>query len=118
MRRPVRASKASPSPFFRRCRMTRFSRLQHILGELKRRHVTRVAVAYAVVAFVTMQVASTFFPALKLPDWTVTLVAALVIVGFPIALCLAWAYDITPDGIQRTRSLALGVNASPRSRFA
>lgn len=83
-----------------------FQALQHILGELKRRHVTRVACAYAVAAFVVMQVATTFFPALNLPAWMVTMVAILAIVGFPVAIALAWAFDLTPTGVQRTEGAA------------
>jgi tetratricopeptide (TPR) repeat protein len=72
------------------------------LTELKRRRVYRVAVVYAAVAFVIWQAAEIAFPALRLPDWTLTLVVVLTLVGFPIALILAWAFDITPEGVQRT----------------
>jgi TolB-like protein len=72
------------------------------LAELKRRHVFRVAVGYAAIAFGTVSVASDFLSALQLPQWTVTLVAALTVLGFPIALVLAWAFDITPEGVRRT----------------
>ena len=76
--------------------------LKHFLSELKRRRVFRVAVVYAVVAWVVIQVASDIFPALKLPDEAVTLVVILCFLGFPIALVLGWAFDITPDGVERT----------------
>ncbi len=82
--------------------MLPYASIQRFLGELKRRHVVRVVCAYAVVAFVVMQVATTFFPALKLPEWTVTLVAIITIIGFPVAVALAWAFDLTPAGVQRT----------------
>jgi TolB-like protein/lipoprotein NlpI len=81
--------------------MSRLGRLTH---ELKRRRVYRVAVAYAVVAFVIWQGAEIAFPALHLPDWALTLVVVLTIVGFPIAVVLAWAFDITPEGVKRTQS--------------
>ena len=71
-------------------------------AELKRRRVFRVAGAYIVGAWIVLQVADTLFPALHLPPWTVTLVAAAVIIGFPIALLLGWAFDITPGGVERT----------------
>lgn len=71
------------------------------LAELKRRKVFRVAVVYAAVGFLVVQVANNFFPVLHLPDWTTTLVAMLVVLGLPIALILAWALDLTPDGIRR-----------------
>lgn len=80
--------------------MSMFRRLQSFIGELKRRHVTQVAVAYGIIAFGVMQVADIFFPALKLPDWTITALAVVLIIGLPIAICLAWAFDITPAGVR------------------
>lgn len=68
-------------------------------SELRRRNVFKVATAYAIVAWLLVQVAATFFPALQLPAWTVTFVAGLVIIGFPIALLMAWAYEMKPGGI-------------------
>ena len=75
-------------------------------GELTRRNVVRVAVAYAIVGWLLVQVADTFFPALQLPEWTVTLVAGLVILGFPLALILSWAYELTPDGMRRSHEVS------------
>ncbi len=83
-------------------------------GELRRRNVVKVAVAYAIVGWLLVQVADTFFPALRLPEWTVTLVAALVIVGFPLAVILAWAYETTPAGIRR--DTGVGKEASEATR--
>jgi TolB-like protein/tetratricopeptide (TPR) repeat protein len=77
------------------------NRLFAFLAELKRRHVARVAIVYAVIGFGVLQVANNFFPALHLPAWTVTLVAVLIVLGFPIALVLAWAFQVTPDGVKR-----------------
>ena len=71
-------------------------------GELRRRNVVKVAVAYAIVGWLLIQVADTFFPLLQLPEWTVTFVAALLILGFPVALLLSWAYELTPDGVKRS----------------
>ena len=79
-------------------------RFTTFLSELKRRHVFRVAVVYAVVAWAVMQVADVVFPRLGLPDSTVTLVVVLAILGFPLTLVLAWAYDVTPEGVVRTDS--------------
>ncbi len=76
------------------------------LAELRRRHVIRVALGYAVVAAGIMAIASDFFPALGLPSWTLKLVAILCVLGFPLAVVLAWAYDITPGGPTRTRAPA------------
>jgi TolB-like protein/Flp pilus assembly protein TadD len=70
--------------------------------ELQRRKVYRVAAAYIVVAGFLIQIASAAFPAWELPSWSLRLVIALLLIGFPIALILAWAYDVTPQGIQAT----------------
>ena len=71
------------------------------LADLRRRHVFRVAGIYAGAAFVVLQVADIFVPALHLPDATMTVLAVLVILGFPVALALAWAFDITPGGVEQ-----------------
>ncbi|MCH7510681.1 MAG: tetratricopeptide repeat protein [Proteobacteria bacterium] len=71
-----------------------------IFRELKRRNVIKVAIAYAVVAWLLIEVTATVFPILKLPDWSVTLVTAFILIGFPLALILAWAFEITPEGIK------------------
>lgn len=76
------------------------------LTELKRRRVYRVAVVYAAVAFVIWQAAEIAFPALDLPTWTLTFVVVLTLVGFPVALVLAWAFDVTPQGVRRTAPAA------------
>ena len=70
--------------------------------ELQRRKVYRVAAAYIVAAGFLIQIASAAFPAWELPNWSLRLVIVLLLIGFPIALILAWAYDITPHGIQGT----------------
>jgi TolB-like protein/Flp pilus assembly protein TadD len=86
--------------------------------ELKRRKVYRVAVAYVIAAGGIIQLASAVFPAWELPDWSLRLVIVLLLVGFPIALILAWAFDVTPTGIQATPALpiASGVTSSHRRR--
>jgi adenylate cyclase len=78
--------------------------LSLLIAELRRRRVVRVAVVYGVVGYGVVQVANNFFPALQLPAWTTTLIAALVVLGFPIALVLAWAFEITPAGVRRTKA--------------
>jgi TolB-like protein/Flp pilus assembly protein TadD len=78
------------------------ARVIRLYGELKRRRVFRVAVVYGAVAFVVAQAADIAFPALQLPPWTITLVVVLAVLGFPIALVLAWAFEVTPDGVVRT----------------
>ena len=75
---------------------------ESFLGELKRRNVFRVAAIYLVVGWLLMQVGDVMFPALRLPDWTSTLLAAFFILGLPLALIFAWAFELTPDGVVRT----------------
>lgn len=72
--------------------------------ELKRRKVLRVAAAYAVVAWGAIEVAETVFPILMLPPWLVTAVTVLALLGFPLAVALAWAFDLTDTGIQRAEA--------------
>src|SRR5437016_10737162 len=76
--------------------------LRNFFAELRRRNVYKVAVAYAVVGWVIAQIATQIFPFLEIPNWVVRLVIALVAIGFPIALVIAWAFEITPQGIERT----------------
>src|SRR5213083_2659998 len=71
-------------------------------GELKRRNVYKVAVAYAVVGWVIAQIATQIFPFLEIPNWVVRFVIVLIAIGFPIALVIAWAFEATPEGIKRT----------------
>src|SRR6476661_1135834 len=73
-------------------------------AELKRRNVYKVAVAYAVVAWLLMQIASQIFPFFEIPNWAVRLVVLLLVIGFPIALIIAWAFEATPEGIKRTEA--------------
>jgi hypothetical protein len=78
--------------------------LRNFVAELKRRNVYKVAIAYAVVAWLLMQVASEIFPFFDIPSWGVRLVVLLLIIGFPIALILAWAFELTPEGVRRTEA--------------
>ncbi|MCH8479369.1 MAG: hypothetical protein LAT56_15715 [Wenzhouxiangella sp.] len=73
---------------------------------LNRRKVFRVAVVYAATAFVILQAADIMLPRLGVPEWALSLVVMLVILGFPIALVLAWALELTPEGIKRTDGVA------------
>jgi len=83
-----------------------------LLEELKRRKVFRVVAVYSVAAWVLIQVADTVLPALQMPAWTVSFVTILFILGFPIAVILAWAYEVTPEGI-KSDSLAQPAQAVP-----
>jgi hypothetical protein len=75
-------------------------------AELKRRNVYKVAVAYAIVGWLMMQVAATVVPALHLPDSLTTAVVVVVLLGFPIALVIAWAFEMTPEGMKRTENIS------------
>jgi TolB-like protein len=77
---------------------------RNFFAELKRRNVYKVAVAYAVVAWLLMQVASQIFPFFEIPNWVVRLVVLLLVIGFPIALIIAWAFEVTSEGIKRTEA--------------
>ncbi len=72
-----------------------------LIAELKRRNVFRVGVAYAIVAWLLIEAASVIMPALHLPDWALTLLVVFVVAGFPLALIVAWAFELTPEGIKR-----------------
>src|SRR5438046_4561239 len=86
-------------------------------SELKRRNVYKVAVAYAIVGWLLVQVATQVFPFLEIPNWVVRLVIALVVIGFPIALVIAWAFEATPEGIKRTEVAdAMPVSAATRRK--
>jgi len=94
--------------------------LRAFLAELRRRKVYRVAVVYAAVAFVIWQAAEIAVPGLNLPNWVLTLVIVLTVLGFPIAVVLAWAFDITPAGIERTQvdGTAVAVERPPPPRLS
>jgi serine/threonine-protein kinase len=71
-------------------------------GELRRRNVYKVAVAYAVVGWLLIQVATQVFPFLEIPNWAIRLVILITAFGFPVALIIAWAFELTPEGVKRT----------------
>jgi adenylate cyclase len=83
--------------------------------EIKRRKVVRVAVAYSIVAWLLVEVAVTVEAPLNLPGWIDTFVIVMVVVGFPLALILSWAYDLTPTGIERTKHLDSSDESSKES---
>jgi TolB-like protein len=91
------------------------SKVGSFLAELKRRKVYRVAVVYAVVAFVIWGAAEQLVPGLALPPWVFRLIVLLTILGFPIALVLAWAFEITPDGVRRTEPVRAESAEAPSS---
>src|SRR5437867_11512721 len=83
---------------------------KRFFGELRRRNVYKVAIAYGVVAWLLMQVAGQIFPFFEIPNWAVRLVVLLLIIGFPIALVLAWAFEVTPEGIKRAEDVDLSTS--------
>src|SRR5437868_13761910 len=93
-------------------------KIDNFFAELKRRNVYKVAVAYAIVGWLLVQIATQVFPFLEIPNWVVRLVIALVAIGFPIALVIAWASEATPDGIKRTEDVDLIVAAKQPKKHA
>ena len=87
----------------------------NFFSELKRRNVYKVAIAYAVVAWLLMQIATQVFPFLEIPNWAIRLVIMLLALGFPIALMLAWAYELTPEGNERTDQIEPGQRSRNRA---
>jgi TolB-like protein/Tfp pilus assembly protein PilF len=79
---------------------------RNFFAELKRRNVYKVAVAYAVVGWLAIQVTATIVPALHLPDGLTTAVVVLTLVGFPVALVISWAFEMTPEGMKRTEDVS------------
>jgi len=82
--------------------------LTSFFGELRRRNVVKVAVAYAIVGWVLIEVSATVLPIFEAPDWIVQVFTFFVILGFPLALILSWAYEITPEGVKLERNVAAG----------
>src|SRR5438105_9854018 len=89
--------------------------LRNFFAELKRRNVYKVAVAYAVVAWLVIQIATQVFPFFEIPNWAVRLVVLLLILGFPVGLILAWAFEITPEGIKLEKDVAPSESITPRT---
>ncbi len=93
---------------------------QRFFAELKRRRVFRVMAVYGIVGFVLLQLVDLAVPALLLPEWTYRLVALFLLLGFPVAIVLAWALEMTPEGVRRTVEAAPGelteIIAAPASK--
>src|SRR6266568_39011 len=87
-----------------------------LFRELKRRNVYKVAVAYAVVGWLLIQIATQVFPFFEIPNWGIRLIVLLVVVGFPIALILAWAFELTPEGIKRSEDADFVAPGASRKR--
>src|ERR1700675_2188318 len=78
--------------------------MKDFLGELKRRNVYKVAVAYIVAGWALSQGIAQVFPVFDIPNWAIRLIVVLIIIGLPIALVLAWMFELTPQGIKRTET--------------
>src|SRR5881392_949881 len=87
----------------------------NFFAELKRRNVYKVAVAYAVVGWLLVQVVTQVFPFFEIPNWAVRLIVLAIVVGFPIALIIAWAFELTPEGLKRTEDVDLTTQARKKS---
>jgi TolB-like protein/Flp pilus assembly protein TadD len=84
-------------------------------AELKRRNVYKVAVAYAVVAWLIVQVATQVFPFFDVPNWAIRLVVIILVLGFPAAMIFSWAFEITPEGIKRESEIDANESIAPRT---
>ena len=85
------------------------------IEELKRRNVAKVALVYIIAGWLTMQVVDVMFPALHLPEWLISAVAAFVLIGFPFAVIFAWAFEMTPDGLKREKDVDRSESITPRT---
>ena len=90
-------------------------KIDNFFAELKRRNVYKVAVAYAVVGWLLVQVATQVFPFFEIPNWAVRLVVLAIVIGFPIALVIAWAFELTPQGLKRTEDVDLAAQGQRKS---
>ncbi len=90
-------------------------KIDNFFTELKRRNVYKVAVAYAVVGWLLVQVATQVFPFFEIPNWAVRLVVLAIVIGFPVALVIAWAFELTPQGLKRTEDVDLVAQGSRKS---
>jgi len=86
----------------------------NFFAELKRRNVYKVAVAYIVGGWALSQGIAQVFPVFDVPNWAIRLIVLLIIVGFPVAVALAWAFEITPEGIKRTEDVDLSGQRVPK----
>ena len=96
------------------------SAFDSLLIQLKRRHVYRVAVVYAAVGWLLVQIVTQVFPVFSFPTWTEQLAVLVMLGGFPVALILAWAYELKPDGVHRDSSAQVdpGRNRNHRADIA
>src|SRR6267143_6805327 len=123
--RRIGARRAGPPDAGRSARQTsnagwirRAANDMNVFTELKRRNVYKVAAAYAVIGWLLVQVATQVFPFFDIPNWTVRLVVLAIVIGFPIALVIAWAFELTPEGIKRMEDVDLAASARQPRKHA
>jgi len=87
--------------------------MRDLFQEIKRRNVFKVAFVYIIAGWVTMQIVDIMFPALQLPDWLTTAIAAMLLIGFPFAIIFAWAFEMTPEGIKREQDVDRSQSITP-----
>jgi adenylate cyclase len=92
--------------------------LPNFFAELKRRNVYKVAVAYTVVGWLVIQISSTVLPTFHASEWILQTLLVLVAIGFLIALVIAWAFELTPEGIKRTEDVDLAASARQPRKHA
>ncbi len=91
-------------------------KIANFVAELKRRNVYKVAITYAVVGWLLIQIATQVFPFFEIPNWGVRLMVLIIALGFPIALILAWAFELTPEGLKRTEFAGEPPTKAPHNR--
>ena len=89
--------------------------MREFLEEIKRRNVVKVAIVYIIAGWLTMQVVDVMFPALQIPGWMTSAIAAMLLIGFPFALIFAWAFELTPEGIKREKDVDRGESVTPET---
>ena len=89
--------------------------MRNLFEEVKRRNVFKVAFVYVIAGWVTMQIVDVMFPALKLPDWMTSAIAAMLLIGFPFAMIFAWAFEMTPEGIKLEKDVDRSKSITPQT---
>ena len=90
-------------------------KIENFFSELKRRNVYKVAVAYAVVAWLLIQAASILFPTFDAPAWVMKVFVIIIVLSFPVALVSSWAFEITPEGIKRESDIDSSKSSNRRT---
>ncbi len=89
--------------------------MSSFFSELRRRNVIRVAIAYGIVGWVLTEIASVVFDAFNFPDWAIQLFISFVVLGFPLVLIFAWAFEMTPEGLKREKEIDRTQSITPQT---